>query len=999
MKLDSIIYDTNTLANAITEKLVDESPTFKAMYPSETSTALVNLLAGYGSMLQYTMVSAMANCYTETAFSPTAIYQLAETLGNRLHGNVSSVLYCTLERKNLLGLSNVVIPKHSTFDAEGVQFINEEDIVFSRNINTIQNVKLIQGAYIIVDNVTSGIAGEKIYFSEDFLCNMNTVKVYINGERWSVVDSFLPLNTAMIANPDVAKAVVLKMRSDGRAYIKFGNNSNGIVPTSGSSVRIEYVSNGGKDGNIEKSNIDIQLTTPLYFVENSVNTLLDIEVTSSQVASGGYNTQSLEVLKESSPYVFASGDRAVRRDDYKAILLNKCGYISANVWGEYEEAKHQGGYDKIMMNTVYYTGIREVQNYDYRSMGSIDIPNSEEGINPNNPIYFSKNLSNVKGFPGSYEIYISYVLDDSQFIRYSDKTGYGILVCDPSDNGEWDGEPNLYPYNDAPDVIGYSGQRISCLQGTQPGHDVDKLITGENDGFKSNGSASVSTRIPMKISFDNPLQIQILLPSNDPKALSMFSFQTPHNYDDVKHFPGLVAVYATNNLDTADPTMTVNIKNNSEWVRIADVQMLTIPEQGDAWCNWITTNLFTNANRTEESTTEDGWVTYPRYMIEIYSLHDESVNVWGDADADNPDLNKGACFIQKMKLMLNKKTSSRYAWGQQDQYYYTKSELPTPATGTAPNYIGGDDVYDSNLQKKVNYKIITSSDSSITIYDQSAEQEVGVFNRNTEFDMSNVEDHRTSTIQYENNSLVDLCIPELKEQMNYYYYNIDVSGLTAANGYLTNDILCYPLNSGEYINVRVINIDNGQYAVCINPTRGVIADADKKQKGNTQLILNNVPLEYVHGDTGSGATVTVSTESAISAYGDFVGNAYTTTSAQENDYPIINKYNHFTTYVEFKQPKAKNVQIHATIEYKNSSVYKDARKKVEEEIRKLFEITPFYIGQSLDVSKVWDAINSVDGVKRFVVTYPINNIDCEPYEFINLPYGNLVITDKINEDF
>ena len=140
MKLNSIIYDTGTLANAITEQLIDESPTFKAMYPSETSTALVNLLAGYGSMLQYTIVSAIANCYTDTAFSPSAIYQLAETLGNRLHGNVSSQLYCNITRTSLKGKDNIVIPRNSVFQVEGIPFFNRDPIVFPRDVDVVNNV-------------------------------------------------------------------------------------------------------------------------------------------------------------------------------------------------------------------------------------------------------------------------------------------------------------------------------------------------------------------------------------------------------------------------------------------------------------------------------------------------------------------------------------------------------------------------------------------------------------------------------------------------------------------------------------------------------------------------------------------------------------------------------------------------------------------------------------------------------------------------------------------
>jgi hypothetical protein len=51
MKLDNIIYDVNSLAKAIAEQWNTESEAFKAIYPSDTATALVNGMAGYGAMM------------------------------------------------------------------------------------------------------------------------------------------------------------------------------------------------------------------------------------------------------------------------------------------------------------------------------------------------------------------------------------------------------------------------------------------------------------------------------------------------------------------------------------------------------------------------------------------------------------------------------------------------------------------------------------------------------------------------------------------------------------------------------------------------------------------------------------------------------------------------------------------------------------------------------------------------------------------------------------
>ena len=353
MKLDSIIYDANTLQSALIEKTIDESQTFKAMYPSDTATSLMTVLSGYGSMLQYSLVSAMANCYTDTVYSETGIYQLAETLGNRLHGKVSSQISLYVERKNLLGVTNLSIPEHCVWDAEGIKFYNENPVNFA-NANK-KLITLTQGEYKTYKGTFSGNQEERIYFSQDFACNLNTVKVLINGEEWKTTETFLPLNANNAIDNTELQYVILRMDPDGRAYIKFGNNSTGILPRSGSSVEIQYVSNDGEDGNIASDSIDIQLVTPVYHYYEGNSVPLQVECQNTTVAGGGYNMQSLDVLKETSPYIFASGNRAVSREDYKALLINKCGYITCNVWGEYEESEYNGYYDKSMMNTVFYT--------------------------------------------------------------------------------------------------------------------------------------------------------------------------------------------------------------------------------------------------------------------------------------------------------------------------------------------------------------------------------------------------------------------------------------------------------------------------------------------------------------------------------------------------------------------------------------------------------------------------------------------------------------------
>ena len=113
----------------------------------------------------------------------------------------------------------------------------------------------------------------------------------------------------------------------------------------------------------------------------------------------------------------------------------------------------------------------------------------------------------------------------------------------------------------------------------------------------------------------------------------------------------------------------------------------------------------------------------------------------------------------------------------------------------------------------------------------------------------------------------------------------------------------------------------------------------------------------------------------------------------------ISKSNLLFGSLEIILPKALVPEkIQLEVEYENVITYKTVRKNVISAIQNIFTVTPLSLGRSLDIAKVWQAINSVAGVKRFVVLDPTTNITCMPYELIMLPEENLIIKDILNNE-
>lgn len=428
MELDRIIYDKDTLAAALIEQWNSESETFKAMYPSDTAVSLANIMAGYGAMLQYILVSAMANCYTDTAYTEMGVYQLAQTLGNSLHGNNSAQVKVDITKKNFIGVKTD-IPAFTQFTIDGKKFFNPYDIIFPATADKVTDIVLLQGERITVSKTSNGIKNERFYFSSDFKASSEYITVKVNDEEWDVKDSLLEFDQNYVLNLESLKTVVLKTDPDGRSYIRFGDGQFGSLPPADSIVEIIYVSNEGSLGNIAETDIQGELDTELVYSDNyGKYATLDVEIFTTTTAYGGFDKQSLETLRQTSPWIFASGHRAIRRKDYDALLQNKCGYLTSKTWGEYEQSNIVGAYDSLMNNMVYYTGVKSFQYYPTFLIDYI-----------NEPDIYSGSIHSTRGFYGSYNLSITNNVQPENTFSFTDNKGKGLLFInnnqqDPRDD-------------------------------------------------------------------------------------------------------------------------------------------------------------------------------------------------------------------------------------------------------------------------------------------------------------------------------------------------------------------------------------------------------------------------------------------------------------------------------------------------------------------------------------------------------------------------------------
>lgn len=99
------------------------------------------------------------------------------------------------------------------------------------------------------------------------------------------------------------------------------------------------------------------------------------------------------------------------------------------------------------------------------------------------------------------------------------------------------------------------------------------------------------------------------------------------------------------------------------------------------------------------------------------------------------------------------------------------------------------------------------------------------------------------------------------------------------------------------------------------------------------------------------------------------------------DAELLEKYNHFTTYIQFKQPVANSVNINVSVQANNLVPADTLRANIENAIRSLFVLEYGYLGRTLRVSQLYKRIMDIDGVEYCKINQPYNDVLIQMNEF------------------
>lgn len=137
---------------------------------------------------------------------------------------------------------------------------------------------------------------------------------------WEAADEsaqWLPRRDLLIDSAASDRHFVVEVETDGSAFLRFGDNKNGLRPNVGATFRAQYRLGNGRAGNVGAN-------TLTHIATNDADLIARLPIGASAVwnplpAQGGKEGETIEEVKQYAPQAFRTQQRAVTPADYEAF--------------------------------------------------------------------------------------------------------------------------------------------------------------------------------------------------------------------------------------------------------------------------------------------------------------------------------------------------------------------------------------------------------------------------------------------------------------------------------------------------------------------------------------------------------------------------------------------------------------------------------------------------------------------------------------------------------
>lgn len=346
MKLSSLLPDFQDIVDQLTSELQTRS-SWKDILTSSTGQTLIEFMAAIGTMQLNELERSIQEIYLNTAVNRSSIYAIANMLGVSPRRAVGAEVLVTLQLPSLLATS-IPLPKYTKFTIEGVPFFLTQDLTIPANTLLIKDIKLRQGSVSTTKFTSSGGKWQTFFIGSNFTTDNEYIDMTVGQDPAYWQKTSEPL---WIYN-STDKVFRHVTNSDGQVSISLGNGTYGVVPNAGEVITLTSVESLGSGGNKSVSELQVSIVVQPTYNSAPVN-LTGITTTP---ISGGDNEEDLDTVRFTSPRVYASGNRAITRADWKSIGLKFPNVKDLNVWGEFEEGSSLNMMNSVIVSMLTSTG-------------------------------------------------------------------------------------------------------------------------------------------------------------------------------------------------------------------------------------------------------------------------------------------------------------------------------------------------------------------------------------------------------------------------------------------------------------------------------------------------------------------------------------------------------------------------------------------------------------------------------------------------------------------
>ena len=294
-------------------------------YEGSAMGTLVDLLS---YVTHYNAVNAnlgLNETFLDTAQFRGSVVGHARQLGYTPRSATTPAAYINIGINSFSGNSVVTIPKGSRFrsviNGQTYEFVTDQE--YNSSSGLFEDVRIIQGSYKTVEYVYDVNSSEK-FLIPDVNVDTSNMTVDVYDSETSLTKTTYTRAKLITGITKNSRVYFLAENPDAHYEISFGDGILGAALQNGNRIEVNYLVTDSTAAN------GANVFTPVGEIYNNS----PVTIQTVQRASGGQERETIDEIRRNAPLSFASQNRAVTADDYRAIILENFQNVeSIAVWG------------------------------------------------------------------------------------------------------------------------------------------------------------------------------------------------------------------------------------------------------------------------------------------------------------------------------------------------------------------------------------------------------------------------------------------------------------------------------------------------------------------------------------------------------------------------------------------------------------------------------------------------------------------------------------------